>query len=167
MANALHNFLPKRTGFTVNTFLGPRGKKISKRSKCVSEQHRVRARQAWVCIHHLQAVGPWASSFTSLSLSFPVLTGKEETRLSSVYAKHLALHVTHGGMLQIWCLFLICLHFLLFPCPRTWASASISFLTMAGKKGGVSLGFSGKRLPELTLEYCTPPLQSTGEGAKG
>lgn len=74
---------------------------------------------------------------------------------------------TWWDMLQIWCLFLICLHFLLLPCPRTWASASISFLTMAGKKGGVSLGFSGKILPELTLEYCTPPLQSTGEGAKG
>lgn len=64
------------------------------------------------------------------------------------------------------CLFKISFHFLLFPCPRTCVSVSISFLNMAGKRRGVSFGFSGKMLPELSLKYCTPPLQITEEGAE-
>jgi hypothetical protein len=37
VVNALHNFLPKRKGFTAYNFLGQKKKKISQRSKSFSE----------------------------------------------------------------------------------------------------------------------------------
>ena len=74
-----------------------------------------------------------------------MLTGSDETRLSSVHAEHLALRLTRGGLLQIGSV----LFFYVFSCPSTWASVSVN---VVGMGGGVSFGFPRRVLARVPLK---------------